>query len=41
MTDLTVAGPEGAVVVDVFAPIRSDWDALPLLSPVWPEEKVG
>ena len=34
-----VAGPEGAVVIDVFAPIRSDWDALPLLAavaPVWP-----
>ena len=39
-----VAGPEGAVVIDVFAPIRSDWDALPPLSPVapvWPQEQVG
>ena len=33
------AGPEGAVVIDVFAPIRDDWDAHPVLepaSPVWP-----
>ena len=22
-------GPEGAVVIDIFAPTRSDWDALP------------
>ena len=22
------AGPEGAVALDVFAPVRSDWDAL-------------
>jgi len=34
------AGPEGAVVIDVFSPIRSDWDALPLgpeTLPRWPE----
>jgi len=34
------AGPEGAVVIDVFSPIRSDWDALPLAPetlPRWPE----
>lgn len=33
------AGPEGAVVIDVFSPIRSDWGALPVLErgdPVWP-----
>ena len=33
------AGPNGAVVIDVFAPIRADWDALPTLEPtppVWP-----
>lgn len=33
------AGPEGAVVIDVFAPIRSDWDTFPVLppvAPVWP-----
>jgi unsaturated pyranuronate lyase len=33
-----VAGPEGAVVIDVFAPTRSDWD-FPLLAPtqpIWP-----
>jgi unsaturated pyranuronate lyase len=34
-----VAGPEGAVVVDIFAPPRADWDALPRSMPrppVWP-----
>ena len=33
------AGPEGAIVVDVFAPIRSEWANLPLLdvaTPRWP-----
>jgi len=32
-------GPEGALVIDVFSPIRSDWDALPAnppSSPKWP-----
>lgn len=32
-------GREGAIVVDVFSPTRSDWDRFPLLSriaPVWP-----
>jgi quercetin dioxygenase-like cupin family protein len=32
-------GPAGAVVIDVFAPARSDWDALPsgpARRPVWP-----
>jgi quercetin dioxygenase-like cupin family protein len=32
-------GPEGAVVIDVFAPIRADWDALPSgppRPPIWP-----
>ena len=24
-----VAGPDGAVVIDVFAPVRADWSALP------------
>lgn len=24
-----VVGPQGAVVIDVFAPVRSDWDSLP------------
>ena len=35
------AGPEGAVVIDVFSPIRSDWDAFPVLPPDrprWPDE---
>jgi quercetin dioxygenase-like cupin family protein len=34
-----VAGPEGAVVIDVFAPPRDDWAALEPLSerrPRWP-----
>lgn len=33
------AGAGGAVVIDVFSPIRADWDALPALdleSPRWP-----
>ena len=33
------AGPEGAVVIDVFAPVRADWDALEKLeprTPAWP-----
>ena len=32
-------GPEGAVVIDVFAPVRSDWQALERLvaqPPLWP-----
>jgi quercetin dioxygenase-like cupin family protein len=28
-----VAGPDGAIVVDIFSPIRSDWDALPRSKP--------
>jgi quercetin dioxygenase-like cupin family protein len=34
------AGPDGAVVIDVFTPVRSDWDALPIApatTPRWPE----
>lgn len=34
-----VSGPRGAVVVDVFSPTRSDWDALPShdpSTPAWP-----
>ena len=33
------AGPDGAVVVDTFAPVRADWDALDVLArvpPRWP-----
>ena len=33
------AGPEGATVVDVFIPVRADWDKLPReepSSPDWP-----
>jgi quercetin dioxygenase-like cupin family protein len=32
-------GPEGAVVLDVFAPVRADWAALERLGmrePLWP-----
>ena len=35
------AGPDGAVVIDVFSPIRADWDAFPILPlqvPRWPDE---
>ena len=36
-----VAGPEGAVVIDVFTPIRSDWDDKSVVdgspAPRWPE----
>jgi quercetin dioxygenase-like cupin family protein len=34
------AGPEGAVVIDVFSPIRSDWELLSSLEPrqpLWPK----
>jgi quercetin dioxygenase-like cupin family protein len=33
-----VTGPKGAVVIDVFAPIRSDWDfqVIDLRPTVWP-----
>jgi quercetin dioxygenase-like cupin family protein len=28
-----MAGPEGAIVVDIFSPVRDDWDALPRSTP--------
>jgi quercetin dioxygenase-like cupin family protein len=34
-----VAGPDGAVVIDIFSPVRADWDALPRSKerpPRWP-----
>ena len=34
-----VIGPEGAVVIDVFAPVREDWKSLPEAEqrpPRWP-----
>jgi unsaturated pyranuronate lyase len=34
-----VTGPAGAVVIDVFSPVRGDWDTLPdlgRLPPRWP-----
>jgi quercetin dioxygenase-like cupin family protein len=33
-------GPDGAVVIDIFAPTRADWDALPSQPPsrpIWPK----
>lgn len=33
------AGPDGAVVIDVFTPPRADWDGLPIVEgavPRWP-----
>jgi quercetin dioxygenase-like cupin family protein len=35
-----VAGPDGATLVDIFSPVRADWDALPKSTPRrprWPE----
>lgn len=35
------AGPDGAVVIDVFTPVRADWDGLPVAPasvPSWPAE---
>ena len=35
-----VAGPEGAVVIDVFTPVRGDWDdrdVVPDATPRWPD----
>jgi quercetin dioxygenase-like cupin family protein len=36
-----VAGPEGAVVIDVFTPVRSDWDDRAVVpgspAPKWPD----
>lgn len=34
-----MSGPQGAVVVDVFAPVRSDWESVERLTPrrgAWP-----
>jgi quercetin dioxygenase-like cupin family protein len=28
-----VAGPDGAVVIDIFSPVRADWAALPRSAP--------
>ena len=39
-----VAGPEGAIVVDIFSPVRADWDALPRSAPAparWPKRTSG
>lgn len=37
------AGPEGAVVIDVFSPIRADWEDRPRLErkPRWPTPEDG
>ncbi len=34
-------GPDGAVVIDIFTPTRTDWDALPSQPPsppIWPAD---
>lgn len=31
-----VAGPDGAVVIDIFSPVRADWSALPRSAPSQP-----
>ena len=39
-----VAGPEGAVVIDVFTPVRADWDEKTVVGkvqPRWPEASSG
>ncbi len=28
-----VTGPDGALVIDVFAPTRADWEAMPHIAP--------
>ena len=35
------AGPDGAVVIDVFTPVRSDWDALPVVDGALPRWPIG
>jgi quercetin dioxygenase-like cupin family protein len=38
------AGPEGAVVIDTFSPIRDDWNVLPVMEPQaprWPRADAG
>ena len=37
-----VAGPEGAVLIDVFTPVRADWDDKAIVegeTPRWPEAR--
>lgn len=36
-----MAGPEGAEVIDVFSPTRSDWDAFEVLPPSTPRWPAG
>lgn len=39
-----VAGADGAVVIDIFSPVRADWDALPRSAPRiprWPAPRDG
>lgn len=37
------AGPDGAIVLDVFTPVRTDWDDLPIVEggapPRWPPRR--
>lgn len=39
-----LTGPDGAVVIDIFAPVRADWDRFPRLEPRpprWPAPDAG
>lgn len=36
-----VAGPDGAILVDIFSPVRADWDALPKSTPRRPRWPVA
>ena len=39
-----VVGPDGAEVIDVFTPVREDWDEKPVLGaqqPLWPRSGGG
>ena len=39
VTHTATAGPDGAVVIDVFSPIRTEWEDRPVLGrmdPAWP-----
>jgi quercetin dioxygenase-like cupin family protein len=39
-----VAGPDGAILIDIFAPARTDWNDLPASAPnppIWPNSGEG
>ena len=33
-----IAGPDGCVVIDIFAPVREEWKAIELFKPLEPAE---